>query len=50
MTFLDDNISIKDIHDMLMLNMILHFMFMYNPKNYNFNNPNKSPNCAFTFT
>jgi hypothetical protein len=32
----------------LKFDMILHFKFIYNQKNYNFNSPNSPPNCAFT--
>jgi hypothetical protein len=32
----------------LMFDMILHFKFIYNPENYNFESPNSPPNYAFT--
>jgi hypothetical protein len=32
----------------LMFDMILHFNFIYNLKNYICDNPNTPPNCTFT--
>ncbi len=32
----------------LMFDMILHFKFIYIPKNYKYDNPNSPPNYAFT--
>ncbi len=29
-----------------MFDMILHFKFIYNPKNYNYDSPNNPPNCV----
>jgi hypothetical protein len=34
----------------LMLNMTLYFMVIYNSKDYNYDSPNSPPNCAFTHT
>jgi hypothetical protein len=35
---------------MIMFNMVLQFKFIYNPKNYNCDNPNNPPNYVFTLT
>jgi hypothetical protein len=34
----------------LMFDMILHFKFIYNPENYNYDSPNNPSNCDFTLT